>query len=55
MNSLFDIAEKVVLITGSTRGIGFSLAKGFLEAGSRVISALTLQNLYSRIMNLING
>ncbi|MGD9202717.1 MAG: SDR family NAD(P)-dependent oxidoreductase, partial [Chitinispirillia bacterium] len=37
MKSLFDVAEKVVLITGSTRGIGFSLAKGFLEAGARTI------------------
>jgi len=37
MKSLFDVTGEVVVITGSTRGIGFSLAKGFLEAGARVI------------------
>lgn len=37
MNNLFNVADKVILITGSTRGIGHSLAKGFLEAGAKVI------------------
>ena len=37
MNSLFDVRDKVVLITGSTRGIGYTLAKGFLDVGAKVI------------------
>jgi gluconate 5-dehydrogenase len=37
MKSLFSVEGKVVLITGSSRGIGFSLAKGFCEAGAIVI------------------
>lgn len=37
MTSLFNVAGKIVLITGSSRGIGFSLAKGFCEAGAEVI------------------
>lgn len=34
---LFDIADKRVLITGSTSGIGFVLAEGLAKAGARVI------------------
>ena len=37
MKSIFDIESKIVLITGSSRGIGFSLAKGFCEAGATVV------------------
>jgi gluconate 5-dehydrogenase len=35
--NLFDVAGKIVLITGSSRGLGFVLAAGFAEAGARVI------------------
>jgi len=35
--NLFDVKEKVVLITGSARGIGNTLATGFAKAGSTVI------------------
>lgn len=37
MKSIFDIEGKIVLITGSSRGLGFALAKGFCEAGATVI------------------
>ena len=37
MKSIFNIEGKIVLITGSSRGIGFSLAKGFCEAGAIVV------------------
>lgn len=37
MKELFNIENKIVLITGSSRGIGFSLAKGFAEAGAVVV------------------
>ena len=33
----FDVKDKVVLITGSSRGIGNTLATGFASAGSKVI------------------
>ncbi len=37
MKNLFDVAGKVVLVTGSSRGLGFILAKGFAQAGAKVI------------------
>ena len=37
MNELFDVSGKVVLITGSSQGIGYTLAKGFGHAGAKVI------------------
>ena len=35
--SLFDLSGQRALITGSSQGIGFALAKGMLEAGSEVV------------------
>lgn len=36
-NSLFSVAGKMALITGSSRGLGFALAKGLSEAGASVV------------------
>jgi NAD(P)-dependent dehydrogenase (short-subunit alcohol dehydrogenase family) len=37
MNNLFDLTNKVVLITGSTRGIGRAIAVAAAAAGARVV------------------
>ncbi|MFO7659199.1 MAG: SDR family oxidoreductase [Bacteroidales bacterium] len=37
MNNLFSVKDKIVLVTGSSRGIGYSIARGFAQAGSVVI------------------
>ena len=37
MTGLFDLSGRTALITGSVRGIGFSLAEGLAEAGATVI------------------
>lgn len=36
MKNLFSVKESIVLITGSSRGIGLQLAHGFLEHGAKV-------------------
>jgi NAD(P)-dependent dehydrogenase (short-subunit alcohol dehydrogenase family) len=35
--NLFDLSGRVGLVTGSSRGIGFALAKGLLQVGARVV------------------
>jgi gluconate 5-dehydrogenase len=34
---LFDLSGRTALVTGSSRGLGFSIAEGLAEAGARVI------------------
>ena len=41
---MFDLAEKKVLITGATGGIGEPLAKSFLEAGAEIVITGTTED-----------
>ena len=35
--SLFDLTGRRALVTGSSQGIGFALARGLLQAGAEVV------------------
>jgi gluconate 5-dehydrogenase len=36
-NSLFDLSDKRALVTGSSQGIGYTLAQGLAEAGAEIV------------------
>ena len=36
INSLFNLEGKVALVTGGSRGIGYMISQGLLQAGARV-------------------
>ncbi|SNY73825.1 SDR family oxidoreductase [Pantoea sp. GL120224-02] len=53
MHSLFDLTGKTALITGSTRGLGFSYATGLAQAGASVIlNGTREQHMYHALAQL---
>lgn len=50
MSDLFSVKDKVVLITGSSRGLGASLASGFAEHGAKVIINGTNQTTIDQLV-----
>lgn len=53
MKDLFSVADRTVVITGGSTGIGVMLAQGFLENGAKVyITARSLDQLEATAANL---
>ena len=51
-----DFTDKRVLITGSSRGIGFGIAEAFIEGGARVaINGKTAQSVSTAMEKLGNS
>ena len=45
-NNLFDITGKKAIVTGSTRGLGYGMAEGLMEAGCEVAIVGTSAKVY---------
>jgi NAD(P)-dependent dehydrogenase (short-subunit alcohol dehydrogenase family) len=48
-NDLFDMSGRTVIVTGGTRGIGLSLAEGFVLAGANVVVASRKSDACERV------
>lgn len=51
-SDLFSVENKVVIVTGASRGIGQALADGFLEKGSRVVFVARSAEMVERVQRL---
>lgn len=51
---LFNIKGKKALVTGSTRGLGYGMAEGLLEAGCEVVIVGTTDKVYEVAKNFCN-
>ena len=48
-DNLFDVSEKVVIVTGASRGIGRAVAEGFLAHGARVVLSARSASLLEQV------
>ena len=46
MHKLFDIEGKKAIVTGGTRGLGYGMAEGLMEAGCEVVIVGTSDKVY---------
>ena len=51
-NLLFSVTDKVVIVTGASRGIGRAVAEGFVEHGARVIFVARSPQMVQRVAEL---
>ena len=51
---MFDLSGKIALITGSSRGLGFSIAKALFNSGATIIINGRNQNTLDKASKKIN-
>lgn len=54
MHQLFDICDWKAIVTGGTRGLGYAMAEGLLEAGAVVVIFGSNENVYSVATDFCN-
>jgi NAD(P)-dependent dehydrogenase (short-subunit alcohol dehydrogenase family) len=54
MSHLFDLAGKVAIVTGSSRGIGRAIAEGLAHHGARVVISSRKQDACEEVAKAIN-
>lgn len=52
---LFSIEGKTALVTGGTRGIGLMIARGYLEAGARVLISSRKAEIGEKVVAQLSG
>lgn len=55
MGQLFDIASKVAIITGASRGIGQAIAQQYAECGAKVVVSSRKQDALDQVAARINA
>ena len=54
IHSLFDLSGKIALITGSSQGIGFGIARGLGQAGATIVLNGRDQEKLSRAVSTLS-
>lgn len=52
MNPTFDFSEKGILVTGGDRGIGYAIARAFVESGGTVVIAARSEHVFEAAESL---
>ena len=53
--NLFDLTDKTAIVTGASKGIGASIAKGFAEFGANVVVSSRSQDAIDKVVSEIKA